>query len=220
MSLVFVTVASNQVLTRYGNGTIYGSEIPVAVFGIAYKVFTIVVNIPIGVALGGLPIIGFNYGAKQFGRVKKTYSLVVLTSLVVTTIACLIFEVFPIQVVSLFGSESEVYNEFAVKCFRIYLCGIVLTGLQRTSSVFFQALGKSIQATILSLVRDLVILVPLTYGMSSIWGLEGFLWSAPVADVISFVLTLILVLNEFKKLGNEEKLANDISHSMALSESK
>ena len=94
MSLVFVTVASNQVLTRYVNGTIYGSEIPVAVFGIAYKVFTIVVNIPIGVALGGLPIIGFNYGAKQFGRVKKTYSLVVLTSLVVTTIACLIFEVF------------------------------------------------------------------------------------------------------------------------------
>lgn len=220
MSLVFVTVASNQVLTKYGNGTVYGTEIPAAVFGIAYKVFTIIINIPIGVALGGLPIIGFNYGAKQFGRVKKTYSLVVLTSLAVTAIACLIFEVFPIQVVSLFGSESDVYNDFAVKCFRIYLCGIVLTGLQRTSSVFFQALGKSIQATVLSLVRDLVILVPLTYGMSSIWGLEGFLWSAPVADVISFILTAILVLNEFKKLGNEERLANVDSQTLALSQSK
>jgi Na+-driven multidrug efflux pump len=163
ISLVFVTVASNLVLVHYGASTVYGSDIPVAVFGIVYKVFTIVVNIPIGIALGGAPIIGYNYGAKHYERVMKTYNLVLISSLVVTVLATLLFEISPMVVVSLFGNASAEYNDFAVRCFRIYLSCLILTGMQRTSSVFFQSpLGKPVQATILSLVRDLVLLVPLT----------------------------------------------------------
>lgn len=205
MSLVFVTVTSNLVLTQAGANTVYGADIPVAVFGIAYKVFTIVVNIPIGIALGGLPIIGYNYGAKQYLRCKKTYNLVLISSLIVTVIATLLFEIDPMLIISLFGGGSSEYNEFAIRCFRIYLSLVILTGLQRTSSVFFQALGKPIQATILSLVRDLVLLVPLTIILPMALGMDGFFYSAPIADGIAFILTLSLTLAEYHQLDQKEE---------------
>jgi putative MATE family efflux protein len=205
ISLVAVTVASNLILVKYGADTVYGSDIPVAVFGIAYKVFTIVVNIPIGIALGGAPIMGYNYGAKHFDRVKKTNNLVLLSSLVVTVIATLIFEADPMIIISLFGSASEEYNQFAVLCFRIYLSCVILTGMQRTSSVFFQSLGKPVQATILSLVRDLVLLVPLSCLLPLGLGMDGFLYSAPIADVLAFVLTASMMVMEYRSLSKEEK---------------
>ncbi len=205
MSLVFVTVTSNLVLTQAGANTVYGADIPVAVFGIAYKVFTIVVNIPIGIALGGLPIIGYNYGAKQYLRCKKTYNLVLISSLIVTAIVTLLFEIDLMLIISLFSGGSSEYNEFAIRCFRIYLSLVILTGLQRTSSVFFQALGKPIQATILSLVRDLVLLVPLTIILPMALGMDGFFYSAPIADGIAFILTLSLTLAEYHQLDQKEQ---------------
>jgi putative MATE family efflux protein len=207
MSLVFVTVTSNLVLAKVGANTVYGADIPVAVFGITYKVFTIVINIPIGIALGGLPIIGYNYGAKQYKRCRETYNLVLLSSLIVTVLATLLFEINPMLIISLFGGGSEEYNDFAVQCFRLYLMLLVLTGLQRTSSVFFQALGKPVQATILSLVRDLVLLVPLTICLPLAWGMNGFFFSAPIADAIAFVLTLALTGKEYRDLFHDEASA-------------
>jgi putative MATE family efflux protein len=204
MSLVFVTVTSNLVLAKVGTDTVYGADIPVAVFGITYKVFTIVINIPIGIALGGLPIIGYNYGAKQFKRCRETYNLVFLSSLIITVLATLLFEIDPMLIISLFGGGSEEYNDFAIQCFRLYLMLLVLTGLQRTSSVFFQALGKPVQATILSLVRDLVLLVPLTIVLPLAWGMNGFFYSAPIADALAFLLTLALTLKEYRELQKQE----------------
>jgi putative MATE family efflux protein len=204
MSLVAVTVASNLVLVKYGEGTVYGTTIPVAVFGITYKVFTIVVNIPIGVGLGALPIIGYNYGAGNYGRVKKTYLYVLLSTLIVTALATVWFEAAPLSVISLFGTGEETsYYDFGVLCFRVYLSCLILTGLQRTASVFFQALGKPIQATILSLVRDLILLVPLTCLLPIGLGLEGFLISAPIADALAFLLTAGMVLPELSRLGRK-----------------
>lgn len=216
ISLVFVTVASNLVLVHYGASTVYGSDIPVAVFGIVYKVFTIVVNIPIGIALGGAPIIGYNYGAKHYDRVMKTYNLVLISSLVVTVLATLLFEISPMVVVSLFGNASAEYNDFAVRCFRIYLSCLILTGMQRTSSVFFQSLGKAVQATILSLVRDLLLLVPLTALLPMGMGLDGFLWSAPIADVLAFILTASLTLWEYRQLRNKEQEVLSLTEKAAL----
>jgi putative MATE family efflux protein len=207
MSLVFVTVVSNWVLAKEGASTIYGADIPVAVFGITYKVFTIVVNIPIGIALGGLPIIGYNYGAKNYARCKKTYNLVLISSLIVTVLATVLFEADPMLIIALFGGGSDEYNDFAVKCFRIYLSLLILTGLQRTSSVFFQALGKPIQATILSLVRDLVLLVPLTIILPIYLGMDGFFYSAPIADGIAFLLTLGLTAFEYRSLDKKQTAA-------------
>lgn len=205
ISLVAVTIASNLVLVRYGAGTKYGSDIPLAVFGIAYKVFTIVVNIPIGIALGGAPIMGYNYGAKKYERVKKTYNLVLLSSFAVTLAATALFEFDPMLIVSLFGSSSAEYDEFAVLCFRIYLSCVILTGAQRTSSVFFQSLGKPVQATVLSLVRDLVLLVPLSCLLPLKWGLNGFLWSAPLSDGLAFLLTLGMTAFEYRELSAKKE---------------
>jgi len=204
MSLVFVTVTSNLVLAKVGADTVYGADIPVAVFGITYKVFTIVINIPIGIALGGLPIIGYNYGAKQFKRCRDTSNLALLSSLIITVLATLLFETDPMLIISLFGGGSEEYNDFAIQCFRLYLMLLVLTGLQRTSSVFFQALGKPVQATILSLVRDLVLLVPLTITLPLAWGMNGFFYSAPIADAFVFLLTLALTVKEYRDLQKQE----------------
>jgi putative MATE family efflux protein len=205
MSLVAVTITSNVLLGIYGPKAGLGADDPIAVFGITYKVFTIVINIPIGIALGALPIIGYNYGASNYSRCKKTYNLVIVSTLIVTAIATIIFEVAPQAVISLFGNASENYVNFGILCFRIYLSCIILTGLQRTSSIFFQALGKPIQATILSLVRDLALLVPLSICLPLGMGIDGFLWSAPIADVIAFVLTAIMVIYEYNTLSKQEK---------------
>lgn len=204
-SLVFVTVASNLILVKYGADSLYGSDIPVAVFGITYKVFTIVVNIPIGIALGGLPIIGYNYGSGQYERVKETYKWVFISSLIISALAELWFEFLPMSVIVLFGGGSDEYNDFAVLCFRIYLSGLVLTGLQRTTPVFFQALGKAREGTILSVFRDLILLVPLTCLLPLGWGLTGFLYSAPIADVLAAFLSAVLLIKEWKGLSAKEK---------------
>lgn len=205
MSLVAVTISSNIILGIYGPKAGLGADDPIAVFGICYKVFTIVVNIPIGIGLGALPIIGFNYGARHYERCIKSYNLVMISSIVVTAVATLIFEVWPGQVISLFGSASEAYVSFGISCFRIYLSCLMITGLQRASSVFFQALGKPVQATVFSLARDLVLLVPLSILLPLGIGIDGFLYSAPIADVLTFILTFTMVVLEYKKLKYEEK---------------
>jgi Na+-driven multidrug efflux pump len=124
--------------------------------------------------------------------------------LIITVLATLLFEIDPMLIISLFGGGSEEYNDFAIQCFRLYLMLLVLTGLQRTSSVFFQALGKPVQATILSLVRDLVLLVPLTIVLPLAWGMNGFFYSAPIADALAFLLTLALTLKEYRELQKQE----------------
>lgn len=144
-------------------------------------------------------------GAHHYKRCLKTYSLVMASSLVVTSLATVLFEAWPTAIISLFGNASGTYVDFGVKCFRIYLSFLILTGLKRTSSVLFQALGKPIQATILSLVRDLVLLVPLSIILPLGLGIDGFLLSAPLADVISFVLTATLVIIEYRSLLKKER---------------
>lgn len=203
LSLVVVTIVSNVVLNNVCTGSPTSAE-ALAVFGITYKVFTIVVNIGVGIALGGVPIIAYNYGAKQYKRCIKTYNYVLLSTLVVMVVSMLVFEIWPDAIVSLFGSDtSAAYQEFAVKMFRIYLLAIIFTGTQRTTSVFFQAVGKPIQGTVMSLSRDFIFLVPLTFILSySGMGVDGFLWAAPIADVIAFVLSTVLVLLEYRRLNH------------------
>lgn len=214
-----ITISSNILLGIYGPQAGLGADEPIAVFGITYKVFTIIINIPIGIALGALPIIGYNYGAGLYKRCRQTYSLVIASSLAITLVATLVFELFPKEVISLFGKASDSYMEFGVLCFRIYLSCLILTGLQRTSSIFFQALGKPIQATILSLVRDLVLLLPLSIILPLGMGINGFLLSAPIADVASFILTFAMVFIEYRHLG-EKKAKEELParHSQVVSE--
>lgn len=181
----------------------YGADIPLTVIGIVMKVFQIVISIVVGIAVGCQPIIGFNYGAGAFDRVRELYKKMIVVELIVGVIAMIIFEAFPVQVISIFGSESELYNEFAVIVFRIYLSTIILCCIQKSSSIFLQSLGKPVLSLGMSLLRDFMLLVPLILILPAIYGLTGTLYSAPIADVIS----LIAVIFAMKKVLGELKNA-------------
>lgn len=156
-AITIVMALTNNLLVSYGALSIYGSEIPMTATGIVMKVNQILISILVGIAVGAQPIIGFNYGAKDFTRVKKALDIALVASEI---IAFLIFQFAPMSVVSLFGSEEGLYNEFAVKAFRIFLMLCPLTGFQTVVAVYLQAVGKPLKSAILSLARQIILFVP------------------------------------------------------------
>jgi cytidylate kinase len=181
----------------------YGADIPIAVIGIAMKVFTIVINIVVGIILGAQPILGFNYGAKNFDRVKETFKIVLTSTIIIGVIATLIFELCPQVVIRMFGTESDLYMEFATMTFRIFLMLVTFTCTIKVISIFFQAVGQPVKAGIVSLLRDIVCFVPLVIILPNFFGIKGILWAAPIADLIGIICSSILVIVFFKKLGKE-----------------
>ena len=202
--VVIISVANNMIVLQ-GPQSPYGADIPLSAVGIVMKVFGIVIAFSVGIAVGGQPVIGYNYGAGNFKRVFSVYRLVILANIAVGAISMLLFECCPQVIVHLFGSESDLYNEYANLCFRIYLGGILLCCIQKASSIFLQAIGKPVKATVLSLSRDVVFLVPGVVILSSLFGVTGMLWAAPVADVLSFLLTILLIGMESKSIRRKEE---------------
>lgn len=205
MSIVIISLVCNIMLAKYGATSKYGADIPIAVIGICMKVFTIVINIVIGIILGAQPILGYNYGAKLYDRVKETFKLVIISTIIVGIISMIIFELCPEIVIRMFGTESSLYMEFATKTFRIFLFFIVFTCAIKVSSIFFQAVGCPVKASIVSLTRDIVCFVPLVIILPMFMGVEGTLYAAPVADVIGIIITIILLMLFFKRLSKEER---------------
>ncbi len=204
LSIVVIMAVMNNVLVTYGAMTKYGADIPLTVVGIVMKVFQIVIAFVVGVAAGCQPIVGFNYGAGKFSRVREIYKKMIVAEVIIGIVAMIAFEVFPVQVISLFGSESELYNEFAVLAFRIYLSTIVLCCVQKSSSIFLQALGKPVLSLGMSLLRDFVLLVPLTLVLPQFFGLMGSLYTAPIADIISSVAVVIVIKKVLDQLKVEK----------------
>jgi len=203
MSIVVISLVCNIMLAKYGAMSKYGTDIPIAVIGICMKVFTIVINIVVGIVLGAQPILGYNYGAKQYNRVKETFRLVMISTVIVGLVSMIIFEFDPSIIIKLFGTESDLYMEFATKTFQIFLFFIVFTCIIKVSSIFFQAVGNPIKASIVSLTRDIVCFVPLVIILPIYMGVEGALYAAPVADIIGIIITIILLFLFFKKLGKD-----------------
>ncbi len=206
LAIVIIISVANNMIGIYGPQSKYGADIPLSVVGIVMKVFGIVIAFSVGIAVGGQPIIGYNYGAKNFKRVFSTYRLVIIANIVVGVVSMLLFELCPQAIIRLFGNESDLYNEFADLCFRIFLGGILFCCIQKASSIFLQSIGKPAKATILSLSRDVVFFVPGILILSSLFGITGMLWAAPLADMLSFILTIILVAHEYKSTGGKKKV--------------
>lgn len=207
ISIVVMTLVCNITLANYGELSIYGKDIAISVFSIQTKVYTIVLNIVTGIVLGSQPIFGYNYGAGMMDRVKKTYKLVLVLTLIVGIISTLIFQLFPKTVISIFGSGNELYMEFAVKTFRIYLSLMIITSLVKMTAVFFQSIGKSVYAVLASVVRDILCFTPLAIILPIVLeennagsGINGLLYAAPIADLIVLFVILILTISFFKKL--------------------
>lgn len=204
MSIVIISLVCNIMLAKYGSISKYGADIPIAVIGICVKVFTIVINIAVGLVLGAQPIIGYNYGAKKYDRVKETFKLVTIITIIVGVVATLIFEFCPDIVIKMFGTESELYMEFARLTFRIFLFFVLFTCMIKVSSIFFQAVGNPVKASIISLSRDIVIFVPLVIILPKFMGIKGILYAAPIADLIGIIITIILLILFFKNLNKEK----------------
>ena len=200
MSFVCVITAENNLLGKYGAESKYGAEIPITVLGIVMKINQILNSIIIGIAAGSQPIWGYNYGARKFDRVKETLKIVLGSSLVISTIAFILFQTIPDKLILIFGSGDANYIEFACISFRTYLLLCICNGIQIPSGIFFQAIGKSTKSAILSLSRQIVILIPAMMILSHMYGIMGVLSSGPVADGLAFALAGFLLIKETKKL--------------------
>ena len=213
ITIVAVTLVCNMTLARYGALSKYGPDIPISVFSIQTKVYTIVLNIVTGIVLGGQPIFGYNYGAKRMDRVREAYKIVFRATLITGITATIIFQLWPKEVVGIFGSGNELYQEFAVKTFRIYLSLVTVTCLVKMTAVFFQSIGKSKYAVMASVIRDIVCFTPLAIILPSVLegaevgtGINGILYAAPISDLVAIVVILILTISFFRKLNKETEV--------------
>ena len=205
MTILVISVTCNIFLSKYGALSVYGVDIPIAVIGIESKVFTVVINIVVGIILGCQPIIGYNMGAQKYDRVKKLYFSILFCTLAVGIMSTVLFEFFPDKVVGLFGTPTNIPNPddywiFAEKLFRIFLSLITFTCVVKMSSIFFQAVGKPVYAIVTSIIRDIVFFVPLVIILPKFFGIEGILYAAPISDIVAMAVTVVLTVVYMRKL--------------------
>ena len=215
MSIVLVIAFENNLLGKYGAESKYGADIPITVLGIVMKISQILNSIIIGIAAGSQPILGYNYGAGKYDRVKKTLKYVLGLSVIISTIAFILFQTIPDKLISIFGSGNELYMDFACVAFRTYLMLVICNGVQIPSGIFFQAIGKSAKSAILSLSRQILFLIPAMVIFGSMFGLIGVLYAGPFADGLAFIISGTLIIVEMKHLGKgkvkSEALVDDTS---------
>lgn len=207
ISLVAAMAAINNMIRTYGAlDPIFGqaeyAQIPMAVVGIVMKFFQIVISIAVGLAAGCIPIVGYNIGAGLKARARRLFTLLLSAEAAVGAVALLIVEVFPRPLIFLFGAagESVYYTDFAVHSFRIYLCMMILACVNKGAFIYLQALGKALESTLLSTVREVVFGVGFALLLPVFFGLDGVLYSMPVSDVLTFVLAVFLIRSTYKSL--------------------
>lgn len=200
-----VVICMNNLIVTYGAESIYGPDIPLAAQGIVMKVNSIIVSVMVGLGIGSQPIVGYNYGARNFRRVKETYLKTIVIGLAVGVVGWACFQLFTQSIVNLFGQESELYNQFALKCFHIFLSVIFLTGFIIPSGIFFQSIGKPTKAMICTLTRQLIYFLPAAFVLGHFMGIEGLLYAGPVGDILASATIAILVAGEIRILNRDIK---------------
>ncbi|MGI6382981.1 MAG: MATE family efflux transporter [Tissierellaceae bacterium] len=210
LAMTLVQITMNNTLTHYGAMSRFGSEIPLASVGIISKVNIVFMAFVIGTAIGCQPINGFNYGAKNYARVKKTYKTAVIMTSTIATAAFLLFQVFPRQIIGIFGQGSPEYFEFATRYMRIFMLLTFVNGIQPVTSSFFTSIGKATKGTILSLTRQIIFLLPLIIIFPRFFGVEGVMYAGPIADGAAALASLLLIIMEFRNMRDEEIL--EVSH--------
>lgn len=210
LSLVAAMMAINNMIRKYGAmDKIFGqaqfAQIPMAVVGIVMKFFQIVISIVIGMAASCIPIAGFNMGAKMYHRVKELFTRLLAAETVVGIISLIVAEVFPKALIRIFGAanESVYYTDFAVKSFRIYFSMIVLACINKAAFIFMQAMGKAVESTTLSMVREIIFGVGFALLLPHFFGLDGVLYSMPVADLLTAVISVLLIFKTYRQLNGK-----------------
>lgn len=204
IAMMVVQIAMNNLLKHYGALSVYGESIPIAVSGIVMKVNQITFSIVIGLGQGAQPIISFNYGAQKYDRVKKALRSAVTVGTGVALLAFFMFQLFPREIIAMFGDGTDEYFEFGVKFFRIFLFFTWLNCLQPIASTFFTSIGKSFKGAFLSLTRQILFLLPPMIILPVFIGIDGILWAGPFADLLSAVAAIILIAVELRIMKQQE----------------
>ena len=207
ISLVAAMEAINNMIRKYGAmDAVFGQEqyaqIPMAVVGIVMKFFQIVISIVVGMAAGCIPIVGFNMGANKKSRVRELFTKLLTAEACVGAVALVMVELFPRALIGIFGAanESVYYTEFALRAFRIYLCMMVLACVNKACFIFLQAMGKAVESTLLSMIREIVFGVGFALLLPVFFGLDGVLYSMPLSDVLTFLIAVYLIRTTYKEL--------------------
>lgn len=198
---LFMQIIMNQQTIKYGEMSIYGADIPLTVFGIVNKVNGLMMSLVMGISTGSQPLFSFNYGARKFQRVKQLVKTAMVACVTIGFIGMLCFQTFPNQIISIFGQESDLYNEFAVMCLKNMTVFIFVMGVQMVAGVYYQAVGKPVGALVLSLSRQVLFMIPCFLILPVIFGIKGVMWSFPVSDLLSVSLAAIMLVMEMRKLN-------------------
>lgn len=208
ISLVVAMAAVQNMTLKYSAlDPIFGqkeyTQIPMAVLGTVMKFFQIVISIAVGMAAGCIPIVGYNIGAARKDRAKSLFTRLLICEALVGAIALFIVECFPKQLIGIFGAQNEslYYTTFAVKCFRIYLCMMMFATVNKATFIFLQSLGKAFLSTLLSMLREVVFGVGFALLLPHFFGLDGVLYSMPVSDILTFLISLIVIVDTYRSLG-------------------
>lgn len=205
VAMMVVQIVMNNTLTHYGSNSVYGSDIPLACAGIISKVNMLFFSFVIGISQGLQPIVSFNFGAQKYDRVKDAYKKVVFAATAISIVAFLCFQLFPRQIIGIFGSGSEEYLHFAERYFRIFLFFTFLNGIQPVSSNFFTSIGAPKKGIFLSLTRQIIFLLPLLLIFPYLFGIDGVMYTAPIADLAAASVSIVMVVREFKIMAELQK---------------
>lgn len=210
ISLVAAMAAINNMLRKYGSlDAVFGQEqyaqIPMAVVGIVMKFFQIVISIVVGMAAGCIPIVGYNMGAGKKLRVRELFTRLLIAEALVGAVALVLAEGFPRQLIDIFGAanESSYYTDFAIKAFRTYLCMMILACINKACFIFLQAIGKALASTLLSMFREVVFGVGFALLLPIFFGLDGVLYSMPVSDILTFLISAVIIVKTYQELKQE-----------------
>lgn len=207
VAMMVVQIVMNNTLTHYGSNSVYGSDIPLACAGIISKVNMLFFSFAIGISQGLQPIVSFNFGAQKYDRVKDAYKKAVFAATAISIVAFLCFQLFPRQIIGIFGSGSEEYLHFAERYFRIFLFFTFLNGIQPVSSNFFTSIGAPKKGIFLSLTRQIIFLLPLLLIFPYLFGIDGVMYTAPIADLAAASVSIVMVVREFKIMAELQKAA-------------
>lgn len=205
VAMMVVQIVMNNTLTYYGSNSVYGSDIPLACAGIISKVNMLFFSFVIGISQGLQPIVSFNFGAQKYDRVKDAYKKAVFAATAISIVAFLCFQLFPRQIIGIFGSGSKEYLHFAERYFRIFLFFTFLNGIQPVSSNFFTSIGAPKKGIFLSLTRQIIFLLPLLLIFPYFFGIDGVMYTAPIADLAAASVSIVMVVREFKIMAKLQK---------------
>jgi putative MATE family efflux protein len=204
--MLLVQIVMNNTLKHYGAASQYGNMIPLAVVGVVTKLQIILVTVCVGFSMASQPIFSFNYAAKNYLRVRETYLKAVKVIVPISVLFFLAFQIFPDQLVSIFGSgSSDLYFDFARQYMRIFLSMLFIVGIQQITANFFTATGQASKGIFLSLARQGLYLLPLLVILPLFFGLSGVIYAGPIADVLAVTTSLLMIIPELKRLKNQGK---------------